>query len=178
MSKTNSFVFRALTFIASLILVGLCIQTGGLLTNFIFHFLNPKALSKLFITLDLTEIYDKSQWVFYSMYSFILSIAILTTILFLEVVMMMMKMDLTNPFNSFVSDKIYRISYITFSIGILSVIARKSADYLQKHGYDTDMLNQYWQDSQAFILMAGIIYIIAVIFRKGLEIQNENELTV
>lgn len=178
MSKTNSFVFRGLTVVASFILIGLCIQVGGLLTNFFFHFFKPNALSKLFITLDLTAMYEKSQWAFYSMYSFILVIAVLTTILFLEVVQMMMKMDLSNPFNSFVSNKIYRISHITFSIGFLSLIARKSADYLQKHSYDTDMLNQYWQDSSAFILMAGIIYIIAIIFRKGLEIQNENELTV
>ena len=46
------------------------------------------------------------------------------------------------------------------------------------HGYEIDNLNQFWEDSQAFILMAAVIYIIATIFKKGVEIQNENDLTV
>jgi hypothetical protein len=40
------------------------------------------------------------------------------------------------------------------------------------------VLNQFWEDSQAFILMAAVVYIIATIFKKGVEIQNENDLTV
>ena len=46
------------------------------------------------------------------------------------------------------------------------------------HGYATNNLNEFWADSEAFIIMAAIIYIIAQIFKKGIEIQNENELTI
>ena len=46
------------------------------------------------------------------------------------------------------------------------------------HGYITSNLNAFWADSQAFILMSAVIYIIAQIFKKGIEIQNENELTI
>ena len=45
-------------------------------------------------------------------------------------------------------------------------------------GFDIDSLNQFWADSQAFILMGAVIYIIAIIFKKGVTIQNENDLTV
>lgn len=167
-----------MTIIAGLIFVGLCIQAGGILTNFIFHFYNPKVLSRLFITLDLTEMYAQSEWAFYSMYSFILAISALKVILFLRVVQLTTQLDLSNPFTAFVSQKITRISYDTFSIGILSYLAIKSGNYFQKRGIITDALTPYWEDSEAFILMAGIIYIIAVIFQKGLELQKENELTV
>jgi len=47
-----------------------------------------------------------------------------------------------------------------------------------RHGFVTDNLNQFWTDSQAFIIMAAVIYIIATIFKKGVDIQNENDLTV
>jgi len=40
------------------------------------------------------------------------------------------------------------------------------------------MLNPFWADSQAFILMAAVIYIIAIIFSKGVENQEELEETV
>ena len=46
------------------------------------------------------------------------------------------------------------------------------------HGFVPDNLNQFWVDSEAFILMGAVIYIIAIIFKKGIEIQEENELTV
>jgi hypothetical protein len=87
-------------------------------------------------------------------------------------------MDLSKPFNSFVSEQITQISYCTFSIGILSYIARQTAKNLQHHGFVIDNLNKFWGDSQAFILMAAVIYVIATIFKKGVEIQNENDLTV
>ena len=48
----------------------------------------------------------------------------------------------------------------------------------QPNKFAIDNLNQFWADSQAFILMAAVIYIIATIFKKGVEIQNENDLTV
>jgi hypothetical protein len=90
----------------------------------------------------------------------------------------MIKLDLLKPFNSFVSAQIAKISYYTLSIGLLSYIAKETAKYLQHRGFETDILSQFWVDSQAFILMAAIIYVIATIFSKGVEIQNENDLTV
>ena len=90
----------------------------------------------------------------------------------------MHKMDLSKPFDTFVARQISQISYYTLSIGLLSYIARQSAKNLMHHGFVTDNLNQFWVDSQAFILMGAVIYIIATIFKKGVDIQNENELTV
>ena len=46
---------------------------------------------------------------------------------------------------------------------------------MQHHGYVIDNLNQFWADSQAFILMAAVIYVIAIIFSKGVEYQEELE---
>jgi hypothetical protein len=85
---------------------------------------------------------------------------------------------LSKPFNSYVSEQITQISYFTLSIGLLSYIAQQTAKNLLHRGYEIDNLNQFWVDSQAFILMAAIVYVIATIFKKGLEIQNDNDLTV
>ena len=87
-------------------------------------------------------------------------------------------MDLKKPFSTFVAKQISQISYYTLSIGLLSYIGRQLVKNLMHHGFVTDNLNQFWADSQAFILMGAIIYIIATIFKKGVEIQNENDLTV
>ena len=98
--------------------------------------------------------------------------------LFYLVIRLLSKLNLSKPFNSFVSVQITQISYYTFSIGILSYVARQTAKNLQHHGYVIDNLNGFWADSQAFILMAAVIYVIATIFKKGVELQNESNLTV
>lgn len=178
MSKTNNFVFKGLTIVAWVIFVGLCIEAGGLVVNFIFSLFKPESVQNLYQKLDLSEMYNSNKWAFFSMYSFILFIAILKAYLFYIVINLMHKIDLSKPFNSFVSKQISQISYFTLSIGLLSYIARQSAKNLQHYGYNIDTLNQFWADSQAFILMAAVIYMIAIIFSKGVEYQEELEDTV
>jgi hypothetical protein len=178
MTKTNNFVFWGLYIVAWLIFVGLSIEAGGLLVNFFFSLYKPEFVQNLYQKLDLIEMYKDSKLAFFGIYSFILFISILKACLFYIVIRLMHKMDLSKPFSSFVSEQITKISYCTFSIGILSYIARQAAKNLQHYGYAIDNLNQFWADSQAFILMAAVIYVIATIFKKGVEIQNENDLTV
>jgi hypothetical protein len=178
MPKRNNFVFIGLHIVAWVIFVGLCIEAGGLIVNFVFSIYKPEFVKNLYQKLDLIEMYNRSKWAFFGMYSFILVAALLKAYLFYIVAMLMHKIDLSKPFNSFVSEQITKISYCTFSIGILSYIARQTAKNLQHGGYAIDNINQFWADSQAFILMAAVLYVIATIFKKGVEIQNENDLTV
>lgn len=178
MSKTNNFVFWGLYVIAWLIFVGLSIEAGGLVVNFFFSLYNPEVLQNLYQKLDLMDMYNESKFAFYGVYSFILIISILKAVLFYAVIHLMHKMDLSKPFNTFVAKQILLISYFTLSIGVLSHIARQLVKNLMHHGFVLDNLNQFWVDSEAFILMGAVIYIIAIIFKKGIAIQNENELTV
>lgn len=178
MSKTNKFVFKGLHIVAWVIFVGLCIEAGGLIVNFIFSLYKPDFVQNLYQKLDLSQMYNRSKWAFFGMYSFILTIAILKAYLFYIVIRLMYKINLSKPFDRFVSEQITKISSYTFSIGILSYVARQTAKNLQHHGYVVDNLNQFWADGQAFILMGAVVYIIATIFKKGVDIQNENDLTV
>jgi len=178
MSKTNNFVFRALQIVAWLFFVGLCIEAGGLVVNFFFSLYKPEFVQNLYQKLDLTEMYKNNSVVFFGVYSLLLSISILKVHLFYIVVRLMHKMDLSKPFNTFVARQISRISYYTLSIGLLGYIARQLTKGLTHYGLATDNLNQFWTDNQAFILTGTVIYIIAAIFKKGVDIQNENDLTV
>ena len=178
MSQRSNFVFNGLHIVAWAIFVGLCIEAGALIFNLIYSIYKPEVVQNLYQKLDLSEMYNRSKSAFFGMYSFILFISLLKACLFYVVIELLWKFNLAKPFNSLVSKQITQISYFTFSIGILSYIARQTAKNLQHHGYAIDNLNEFWGDSQAFILMAAVIYVIAIIFKKGVEIQNENDLTV
>jgi hypothetical protein len=178
MSKTNNFIFKGLHIVAWIIFVGLSIEAGSLIVNFVFSIYNPEFVQNLYQKLDLSEMYNRSNWAFFSVYSFILVISIMKATLFYLVIMLISKLDLLKPFNSSVAKQINRISYYTFSIGIISYLARQTSENLLHSGFEIDKLDQFWADSQAYILMAAVIYVIATIFSKGVEIQKENDLTV
>ena len=178
MGKKNIFMFKVLTVVAWIIFVGLCIEAGGLFVNFIYSLFKPEVVKYLYNKLDLSEMYNRSKEVYIVMYVFILVIAILKSILFYNVIQLTSKLDLAKPFSGFVSKKISSISYITFVIGFVSIVARQTAKNLSQKGYDIDMLNAFWVDSQAYIFMAGVIFIIAKIFNRGIELQTENDSTI
>ncbi|WP_027382623.1 DUF2975 domain-containing protein [Epilithonimonas caeni] len=178
MSKTNNFVFWGLYVIAWIIFVGLSIEAGGLIVNFFFHLYNPEIIKNLYQKLHLIEMYQDDRFGFFGIYSFILIISILKAVLFYTVINLMHKMNLEKPFSAFVAKQISQLSYYTLLIGLLSYIARQFVKNLEHHGFVSDNLNQFWADSDAFILMGAVIYIIAQIFKRGVELQEENDLTV
>ena len=177
MSNRNNFVFKALHIVAWVIFVGLCIEAGGLIVNFIFSLFKPELVQNLYQKLDLSKMYESSKSAFFGMYCFILGISILKAYLFYVVIMLIGKLNLSRPFSSYVAVQITKISYYTLAIGLISYLAQQTAKNLQQHGFDVDTLNQFWADSQAYVLMAAVIYVIATIFTRGVEIQNENDLT-
>ena len=178
MSNANKYVFYGLRVIAWIIFVGLCIEAGALLVNFVFSIYKPEIVSRLYEKLDLSKLFSYSEYAYYGIYSFILAIAILKAYLFYVVIELVSKLSLSKPFSDYVADKINKISYYTFSIGLVSYIGRETARYLEHRGIELATLNKFWADSEAFILMAAIIYVIANIFKRGIEIQNENDLTI
>lgn len=178
MSKRNNFVFTLLHIVAWIIFVGLCIEAGALLVNFVYSLVKPEVVQHLYQKLDLSEMYEYSQWMYFGMYSFILVISILKAYLFYMVIRLLLKFDLLKPFNSYVATQVTQISYLTLSIGLISYIAREVTRSLQHHGVGIDKLSGFWADSQAWILMAAVVYVIAAIISRGVEIQNENDLTV
>lgn len=179
MSKANNLIFWGLYAVTWLIFIGLCIEAAGLIVNFFFSLYKPEFVQHLYQKLDLSEIYKSRRISFFGLYGFILAVSILKACLFYTVITLMHKMDLKKPFSSFVATQILKISYFTLSVGVLSYLGRQVAKKTMHYSFTiTENLNQFWADSEAFILMGAVIYIIATIFRKGMIIQNENDLTV
>lgn len=177
MENKNNFVFKILTIIAWAIFFGICIEAGALLFNFIYSFFNPLGLKNLYQKLDLSDLYNRSKNVYFFIYSFVLIIGFMKAILFYTVIKLVDKLDLDRPFSNFVSMQISRISYITLFIGIFSFLVQKISQKLQYKGYPISQMDKFWVDSQAYILMAAVIYIIAVIFKRGIALLNEKDST-
>jgi hypothetical protein len=174
----SKILLQILHVVAWIIFVGLSIEAGALIVNFISNIFKPEMVSNLYEKMDLSQMYQQNKWAFFGVYSFVIFVSVLKAGLFYKVIELLLKLDLSNPFNGFVAKKISQISSYAFWIGIISFIARQNARNLSHHGYAIYKLEKFWVDSSAFLLMASIIYIIAIIFKKGIELQTENDLTV
>lgn len=178
MANMNQFIFKVLMVVAWIIFVALCVEAGALLVNFIYSLVKPEVVGHLYQKLDLSSMYARSPYVYLGMYSFILFIAVLKAVLFYVVIQLVTKFDLAKPFSAFAARKITLISYYALSIGLIGHIAREIAKNLSQQGFDTTQLGQFWGDSAAYLLMAAVIYIISAIFQRGIDLQQENDLTV
>ena len=106
--------------------------------------------------------------------SFLIAINAMKTYLAYLVVKLFLKFDISSPFNDRTTSIITDISHYALSIAVVAIIAEAYGKSILKKGI---VLEINWGAEQ-FLFFAGIIYIIALVFKKGVEIQAENELTI
>jgi hypothetical protein len=112
------------------------------------------------------------------MMSCIVLLALLKAYLFYLVVNLFRKLNFVAPFSTDIAKIIEKISYEAFSIAILSIITKQYVKRLIQNGYELSDTSTYWNDIAAFLMMAAIVYVISQIFKRGIELQQENDLTV
>jgi hypothetical protein len=178
MSKNSNFVLSVLHVLSWIIFIGLCVEAGALIFNFVFTLFKPIATNNIYKGLNLSEVYNNHFPHYIGLMSFVLVISLLKAYLFYLVVKIFMKLNLVNPFSSEIAKLIEKISYEALSIGILSAVAHQYTKRLIRSGYEVHQIGEYWNEIAAFLMMAAILFVISQIFNKGIELQNENDLTV
>ena len=178
MSKRNDFIWKAIQTICWFIFAGYCVQTGALLFNYIYSLFRPVATHNLHLGLDLSELYQKSIAVYSLLSGILIIVSGLKAYVFYLVISLFKILNLVKPFSDAVAQSITRLSYFAFTIGLVSLLAHKLSERLTEAGYPAGVAARYWSDGGAYLMMWAILFVIALIFKKGIELQKENDLTV
>lgn len=178
MTKRNDFIWKAIQTVCWFVFAGYCVQTGALLFNYIFSLFKPIATHNLHLGLDLSELYNKSKLVYTVILAAIIGLSALKAYLFFTVIKTFKTLNLVKPFSEKISAIITRITSYAFSIGVISVLAQQAIKRLTEDGYNAVLAERYCNDGSAYLMMSAILFVIALIFQKGIELQNENDLTV
>jgi hypothetical protein len=85
-----------------------------------------------------------------------------------------------NPFKIEIASLLVRISYIAFAVWILAVVSNAYMDWLIENGIGISevSLQKYMGGGSEFFFLVLIVYTISQIFKRGIELQSENELTI
>lgn len=179
MLKNTSVILKILHVLSWIIFIGLCIQTGALLyTTFASLVFNPDAAKNLYEGLNLSDLYNFDRWYFAGIMSLIIAVSALKAYIFYQVIKIFLKINMVHPFSTEVAKLITGISYVALEVGIVTIMANGWCDWLIKRGVNLPDLKSHLGEGGEFLFFAAVIFFIGQVFKKGIELQTENELTV
>jgi hypothetical protein len=154
--------------------IGLLIHAGAILFSYGVSCVNPEGAKNLYKGLSLITLRQFSFW------HYTLSVFLMVTLLsmkafvFYLVIKVLSKVNLVNPFKIELARLLENSSYILFGTWFIAILSNVHTDWLLKK---TGAL-QGERATEEFIFMAGLVFIISQVFKRGVEIQAENDLTV
>lgn len=179
MKTQTSTILKILSVLIWIIFLGLCYKAGIILVSAIVSlFVDPETVQKLYLELDLRYLlqYDKGYYII--IISLIVVATALKAYVFYQLIKISQKINLVSPFSVEVYKLITRIAYIMLVIGLLTNYAKGYSEWLMKKGVSFPPMTDYIGAGSEFLFFGGVVFFIAQIFKRGIEIQSENELTV
>ena len=182
MSQKTGYILKALYVLSWIIFIGLCIEAGGFIVNTIATLaLTPEGAVKFWKEVDLTALYHHDQSHFVVLASIMIIATVLKALMFYFIVKIFhtKEINLSKPFNEKLRRYVVIIAYLALGIGIFSFWGIKFAGQLVNEGVKLpDILHLRLGGADVWLFMAVTLLAIAFIFKKAVEIQNENDLTV
>lgn len=180
---TTHQILKVLHILSWIIFIGLCIEAGGTAVNtFITLAINPLGANNFWEGADyLSSLYNFDYGHFFVITLIMTIVAILKAIMFYIIVKLFTdkKLNLSQPFNLDLRRFILMLSYLAFAIGLFSYYGFNYSLWLAKQGLKTaDLQALNIAGADVWLFMAVILFVIVQIVKRGIEIQNENDLTI
>lgn len=178
MKKTTKTLLWLINAICTVIFCGLCLQIAGIIFFSIYHSIRPENSGDMMLGMDLTQLFGLSHMNFAILFSLALSVPTLKAFSFFYTIKIFSTLNVVKPFSREIASLISTISYLILTVGILGTVAIQYSELLKTKGMEMDQLQRWWDDSYAYLFVGCILFVIAQIFKRGLELQAENDLTI
>lgn len=177
MKTRTETILKVMHVLAWIAFIGLAIKAGAILTSYGVSWFNPVAAKDLYRGMNLYDLSQYDFWLYTQMVSYVVVLLAIKAYAVYQVIKIMMKVRLQSPFTTETVTRLETISYVLFGGVIISILSRAQSDWLTKRVQD---FNIHWigDDAGEFLFMAGLVFIISQVFKRGVELQSENELTV
>ena len=157
--------------------IGFSIEWGSHLLTFVSSFINLNWSKHTYqANQDLFTIREHSIPYYCYAMSLIIIISTLKAIVWYVIFDLLAKIKIQSPFSMEVEKKLEKIAYLLLSVWVFSSIFWRIFIYYL--GQSTGIHLQNLSDGGGYIFIAGIVYIISQVFKRGIEMQEENLLTV
>jgi hypothetical protein len=154
--------------------IGLVAEAGAILISFGISCVNPVGAKNLYMGLNLYNLRQSHFWYYTQLVSFMVALPTMKAFMVFLVTKILSKINLSNPFTFEVAQILERISYSLLGIWFVSFLSSAHSSWLSKIANEQFGNNT----SSEFLFVAGLVFIISQIFKRGVELQSENDLTV
>lgn len=180
---TTNQILKVLEILSWIIFIGLCIEAGGITVNtFITLFINPAAVENFWDGADyLSGLYKFDQGYFLIIALIMVIVAVLKAIMFYLIIKLFSekKLNISQPFSLELRHFILNLSYLALGIGLFSHCGAEYSRWLtQQNSISADLQSLDIAGADVWLFMAVILFVIVQIVKRGIEIQNENDLTI
>ena len=176
-------ILKIINVFAWIIFVGTLVKSGIILISFIISLFDPEAV--VFKDIDVfglgtspgTYFYEIREANLWNYIFYVISIILWTLIksyLAYLIIKLLAKINLIQPFSMEIANRIVKISYTLIFIWGLSFVV----GFFDKWAALAIGLEPQFEVRGEFLFIAGLVYLIGNIFKRGVEIQNENKLTI
>jgi hypothetical protein len=178
MMKTRTeIILIVLKYLALLGGIGFSIECGAELLSLIASFVSPGWAEKVYkVDPGWFLIREKNAW--FSIFGICILIftSALKATVWYPIYYLLEKLQLQSPFSMKVTKKLEDIAILLASVWIIMGIIGKTYAYYLHHA--TDLQLPGLESGGEYFFIAGIVYIVSQIFKRGIEMQEENQLTV
>ncbi len=176
MEKRTHFILRAMNVAFWIVFIGLCIKAGALMIAFaVSLFVNSAGAADLYMGLDYSALYKNSLINYIFMVSLVIALACTKAEMAWLAVKMSLAFNVENPFDKHHVKLLSKMSYTALSAAAISLIGAGYSKWLMHRGVELPPSD--WAAGE-WLFWAGIIFLVAVIFEKGVQLKSENELTI
>jgi len=175
-------ILKILYVVAWVVFIGVCTEAGGFIVNMVVAMVvEPGGANKFWQEVNLSALFQYDHGYFLVQTLLMSMVAVMRAILFYLIVKILhdKKLNMSQPFNKAVGRFIFNVSYLTFGIGLFSLWGANYAEWLVKQGVAMpEIQHMRLAGADVWLFMSITLYVIAQIFKRGIEIQEENELTI
>jgi hypothetical protein len=173
MKSNTKDILTAMQVLAWVVFIGLLIKAGAMFISYGISIGNDLASKDLYNGLDLFALRNQSFWHYSVITAYnILLIGTQAYVAYL-LTQLLNKINILKPFSDEVVKGLQKISYAILFIWIVAMVHNFHLAFIEKR---FALLSH--NISVEFIFMAGVVYVLAQLFKRGVEIQSENELTI
>ena len=174
-SKTRTEqILIVLHILAWVAFIGFMIEAGAILVSYGISCVDPEAAKDLYKGLNLYSLRQFNFWHYTLSISFLVALSSMKAFVFFLAIKILSKVNLKNPFKIEVALILQRIGYVLLGTWFVAMLTNVHTAWLMKI---TSELHGDWVSTEV-IFMAGLVFIISQVFKRGVEIQSENDLTV
>lgn len=180
---TTNQILKVLQILSWIIFIGLCVEAGGVLVNTIITtFINPEGVWNFWDGADyLSGVYKFDQGCFLVVTLVMIIVAVLKAIMFYLIVKLFAdkKLSISQPFSIELRHFILIQVFLALGIGLFTHLGSKfTVWFTEKGGMAANLQSLNMDGADVWFFMAVVLFIIVQVVNKGIEIQQENDLTI